>query len=223
MQCCRTPLAAGVAQNFVNLSLDILLVVALGVGVVCLLAHWAELLSPSSCLNAAIAITSVAMCNSNCLLLPLSLCSDYVQQQLHPSAVECCAQAETPTRCAGSEPFTTCAFQDEIIYIGSSCMRHAGDTCLMCSAVGRCQRGNSGAVHWGSRHADHASAQGPAAAQGPASAAPAATVGGHPAPGHPLRLLHRRRGHCAADGNQPGNRCAHFLPSMHAACACSPL
>lgn len=32
--CCRTPLAAGVAQNFVNLSLDILLVVALGVGVV---------------------------------------------------------------------------------------------------------------------------------------------------------------------------------------------
>ena len=31
---CRTPLAAGVAQNFVNLSLDILLVVALGVGVV---------------------------------------------------------------------------------------------------------------------------------------------------------------------------------------------
>lgn len=31
---CRTPLAAGVAQNFVNLSLDILLVLALGVGVV---------------------------------------------------------------------------------------------------------------------------------------------------------------------------------------------
>lgn len=30
----RTPLAAGVAQNLVNLSLDILLVVALGVGVV---------------------------------------------------------------------------------------------------------------------------------------------------------------------------------------------
>jgi hypothetical protein len=34
MIACRTPLAAGVAQNFVNLSLDILLVVALGVGVV---------------------------------------------------------------------------------------------------------------------------------------------------------------------------------------------
>ena len=46
MHCCRTPLAAGVAQNFVNLSLDILLVVALGVGVVCLCAHWAELLFP---------------------------------------------------------------------------------------------------------------------------------------------------------------------------------
>ena len=30
----RTPLAAGVAQNFVNLSLDILLVVVVGVGVV---------------------------------------------------------------------------------------------------------------------------------------------------------------------------------------------
>ena len=70
MHCCRTPLAAGVAQNFVNLSLDILLVVALGVGVVCLCAHWAELLLPSICLNAAIAITSVAMSNSNCLLLP---------------------------------------------------------------------------------------------------------------------------------------------------------
>lgn len=32
--CNRTPLAAGVAQNFVNLSLDLLLVLALGVGVV---------------------------------------------------------------------------------------------------------------------------------------------------------------------------------------------
>ena len=30
----RTPLAAGVAQNFVNLSLDLLLVVAAGIGVV---------------------------------------------------------------------------------------------------------------------------------------------------------------------------------------------
>jgi hypothetical protein len=32
----RTPLAAGVAQNFVNLSLDILLVLVVGVGVVSL-------------------------------------------------------------------------------------------------------------------------------------------------------------------------------------------
>lgn len=34
VRCNRTPLAAGVAQNFVNLSLDLLLVLALGVGVV---------------------------------------------------------------------------------------------------------------------------------------------------------------------------------------------
>ena len=85
MQCCRTPLAAGVAQNFVNLSLDILLVVALGVGVVCLRAHWAEeLLLLSSCLYAAIAISSEAMPNSNCLPFPLSLCGDHVQQHCPP-------------------------------------------------------------------------------------------------------------------------------------------
>ena len=77
---CRTPLAAGVAQNFVNLSLDILLVVALGVGVVSIRPFQALNLCPPSY---PILLTQVRRWQALCGNLPAM----HISRQY---GIECC-------------------------------------------------------------------------------------------------------------------------------------